>query len=422
MKFSRAFKLVFSVSLCCSGSQALAQVVERGVGVADRGRPDYDPSGTRVGTFLMYPSLSVAADWTDNYRATDTNRQADEYLIVSPEVRIASDWNRNSVNARFHVDQSLHARLNGENSTQALADVSSQYDISRRTAISADISAAHFVESRSSLGSVINARDPVGYENYHSSIGIAQDFNRLDLDLSAGANYLNFHNVRAFDGTLIDQNYRDYRSLEQSLTAKYDVGGGLGVIVTAQTNQDHYIFGPGSTNFNRAVNLDRNSNGYTLLGGLTFELSSLIFGSVQFGWLNHNYRDSRLKDVAGFSYNANILWNVTPLTSVRLRAARTVEDTSSTSVAGNTRDDFSIGVDHELYRYVIVSADARYSPFRPNGPGGGGREYGAGASVRYLVDRHWQATLSARYDGRSSSSTYLRYHAALVGLSVRYAL
>jgi hypothetical protein len=413
--------VAFATALLVATAPASGQTVERGVGIADRSRPDYDPQGQRLSSFLLYPSVTVRADGTDNYRASDTDRLSDVFLTISPELRAASNWNRHRLNGRVFLDQGIHARLPGENSTQYGASADGVLDITRQSILNADLSVAHLVESRSSLGSFRNSREPVAYETYHGAVGAAQELNRLSLNASIGANYTNFHDVPGLDRTVIDQDFRDYKMLTSLASAKYDIGGGLGLILSAEANKSTYSFHPGDIGFDPRTTLDRQSSGYSLEGGLTFELSALVFGSAQVGLLNRNYRDPRLQDFSGLSYNANILWNVTPLTSLRFRAARSVEDTSSTTVAGNIRSDFGIGVDHELYRYIILGGDLRYASFKPNGDGFGGKEYGVGASARYLVDRNWSATINARYDRRDSDSTFLRYRATTIGAAVKYA-
>lgn len=413
--------IALAVLISAAGTPAVAQDILRGVGVADRSRPDYDPLGRGVGSFLLYPVVTARVDTTDNYRATDANRLSDTFLTLSPELRAASNWSRHRLNGRAFFDRSFHANLPGENVTQYGATANGVVDITRQSILTADLSAGHFVESRSNLGSFRNSREPVAYETYHGAIGAAQNFNRLDINASIGANATNFHDVPGLDGTIIDQDFRDYRTLAGSGSVKYDIGGGLGLIVSGEANRKTYSVHPGTPGFDPLTMRDRQSSGYSLQGGLAFELTSLIFGTAQLGLLERKYRDPQLRDFSGLSYNVNLLWNMTPLTTLRLRAARSVEDTSSTTVAGNIRNDFTVGVDHELYRYVILTGSLRYGSFTPNGVGFGGKEYGVGASARYLVDRHWSATVNARYDSRTSDSSFLRFHAATLGVAAKYA-
>lgn len=417
----RSCSAIIVVGLLASTATARAQSVERGTGVADRSRPQYDPIGFDLGTFRVYPSISAQFDVTDNYRARDTDRQGDIYAAILPEVAFASNWGRHRLGGRAYFNRSVHAKLPSEDATQYGASVNGALDVSRDTVLRADASLTRTVESRADLGSFRNSIEPVRVDTYHAAVGVAQQFNRLKLDGSVGVNKITFGDVIGLDGTVIDQNFRDVRTISESLSGQYDVGGGIGLIVSGSANQNRFSFRPGSTGFNPLLNLNRDSSGFSLQGGVVLELSSLVFGTIQAGYIRQSYSDPRLQDFAGLSFSADVLWNVTSLTSLRFRASRTVQDTSSTTVAGNTRSDFSVRIDHELYRYVILTGTANYGSFQPNGPGIGGREYGIRLGGRYLIDRHWSAGLTGGYARRDSASTFLRYKAVFGSLSVRYA-
>ena len=201
-------------------------------------------------------------------------------------------------------------------------------------------------------------------------------------------------------------------------SAKYDLRNGIGLIVGGSYVTEHYTHRGAVDPFTGTV-LNRDSSGYNIDGGVTLELSRLIFGSLRVGYLKRKYQDPRLFDFGGLSYSGDILWNVTPLTSLRFRASRSVEDTSSLFYAGNTRSDFGVTVDHELYRYVILSGDASYGHFRPNGIGVGGDEYLGGGRARYLINRRYSVSAGVRHAGRSSDSPFLRYQANFVNVSFR---
>lgn len=403
-------------------SPAAAQTVIQGQGVADRARPDYDPFGSRLGSFRLYPAITATASATDNYLATDTNRRSDAYLTVTPEVVVRSDWTRNRLEGRAYVTQDVHANLTRENATQFGASLAGAYDISRSTQVRADLSAARFVESRSSLGAFQGARKPVRFEVYHAGIGASRSFNELSLSANAGIDYRDFHDAPVGNGLFIDQDFRDVRDISVGGSAQYDLRNGIGLIATATYSDEKYDDRPGPLGpIPGAIN--RNSTGLTLLGGITLELTRLVFGNVQVGYINRKYNDLRLKDLNSFSYNADVLWNVTPLTSIRARASRSVEDTSSPEFAGNTRNDFRLSVDHELYRYIIISGNAGYGHFTPNGRNGiGGDEYSVGAGARYLINRQFSAFANVGYAARSSDSTFLRYNAITGSIGLRFNL
>lgn len=414
-------KLAFWLMMTAVTVPALAQSDVRGQGVADRPRPDFDPYGYPVGAFTLYPSVTTAVLATNNYLATDTNKRGDLYAVVSPEVQLSSNWVRNRLTARAYFNQSLHANLSNQNIAQYGVSLGGALDVSHATQITADTSAGHYVENRADLGSFQGTSEPVTYSAYRARLGISQNFNRLTLNGSVALNELNYNNIPVPGGPPINQHFRDVRAFTGVLSAQYEVASGIGLILTGQYDNNFYSFRPGQLGFDPLINIDRASSGFNLEGGITFELSSLVFGSIQFGLLSRNYRDARLRDFQGPSYSANILWNVTPLTSLRLTAQRSVEDASSTVVAGNTRSDLKLFIDHELYRYIILSGDLGYGSFTPNGPGVGGQEFTVGAGARYLIDRRWSVGANLRHSQRSSESSFLRYQATTASVSVKFA-
>lgn len=394
-----------------------AQTVVRGQGVDDRLRPDYDPLGIGVGSFQLYPQLDVAARATDNFRATNEDRQGDVYMVLAPALRFDSNWARHDLSGGAYFSQSVHAELPSEDVSQYGASLRGALDVSRDSQLRISGNADHKVESRTALGSLQGTATPVNYNVFVGSISGSQTIDRLVLNATVAAEQLDFFDAIAPDGSIIDQDFRDVLTIRAGGSAQYEIRSGLGLIVSGQYVDARFNNRP----TNPTTEVFRDSTGFDLLGGVSLELSSLIFGQIQFGYISRQYVDPRLKDVSGPSFQADLLWNVTSLTSLRLGGARTVEDTSSTQFAGNTRTAVNFSVDHELYRYVIVSADIAVSHFSANGPGPSGDEFGIGVETEYLINRRWSLTGSVRYAQRTSDDDNLRFHATTVAILAQLA-
>ena len=398
---------------------AFAQVVLAGQGVADRARPDYDAIGTDVGGFRLYPAVTTSLEATDNYLASNTGRRSDVWVSIRPELGLRSQWARHRLDVSLFADQAIHGNLTSENATQFGGTLGGVYDISRETQLRGDFAAGRYVESRSSLGSVQGTIKPVEFTVLHAGLGLAQQLGDLTLNANSSLDYRNFSDTLLPGNVVFDQDFRDVRSTSVGGSAQYALRNGIGLIASLRYSDDRYTFRPGAPGFVNGVDVNRNSSGFNAQGGVTLELSKLVIGTIQVGYLDRRYSDPRLRNFSGLSFDANLLWNVTPLTTLRFQASRSVQDTSSPVVAGNIRSDFHFYVDHELYRNIILSGDGGYGSFRPNGIGFGGDEYTVGAGVRYLIDRRFSVNAGARYSGRSSDSSFLRYNAASGFVSVR---
>lgn len=406
------------LAVICSfliGVPATAQTVLRGQGVAERPRPDYDPLGIEVGAFQLYPQIDLDARATDNFRAVNVDRQSDVYLLAVADLRFESTWARNELTGGAYVSQSAHALLPAENVTQYGASLRGALDVSRDSQLRGSINADHKVESRTSLGSFQGTPTPVSYDIFLASVGGSQIIDRLVLNATVALEQQNFFDAIAADGSIIDQSYRDVRTIRAGGSAQYEIRSGISLLVSGM-----YVNADFTAPLTSPTELRRDSSGFDLLGGVSLELSSLIFGQIQFGYLSRIYVDPRLKDVNGPSFQAALLWNVTPLTSLRLGGARTIEDASSTQFAGNTRTEVNFSVQHELYRYIILTSDVAVSRFSPNGPGASGNEFGIGIGGQYLINRQWRVGGTLRYAQRTSEQQSLEFHATTVSILTQF--
>lgn len=413
--------VVTAIGIGLVAGTAQAQEVIAGQNVADRPHPEYDPVPIRVGAFSLLPSATVLLTATDNYRARNDNRQSDVYVAIRPAAVFRSNWSRHRLTVDSFYEQRVHFKLSDENSNSFGTTALGVYDISRQTQLTAELLARSAVESRSALGSFRGSAEPVRLSTLRAALGLAQSFNDLQLNGRGSLERINFSDAKVDGGGEIDQDFRDYDRLTVGGNARYTLRNGIGLIGGLQYDQTNYDFGPGSPGFVPGVTRDRASSGISAQAGVSLELTRLIFGTIQAGYLSRRYDDPQLRDFSGLSFSADILWNPTPLTSVTLRGSRSIEETASTTFSGNTRTDFNVRVDHELYRYVLISGDLDYSHFRANGPGPRGDEYGAQVAARYLIDRRFSLTGSLRHARRTSTVAGLRFHATTASVGLRTA-
>lgn len=420
MKTEVKAALAMSIAVLAAGP-SYAQTLPGMQSVGSRVPRGYEPYPQPVGSFNLFPSVTTSFAATDNFRASSINPLSDVYAIIAPELQAQSDWSRHRLQASAFFSQSIHANLTSENVAQFGASADGQLEVSRATRINFNADAAQRVENRADLGAQQGLPVPVTFRTLGGRVGVTHDANQLSLNGSFAVNRLDFSNPTTETGIVVDQTFRDSTIYTAVLGAGYDLRSGVSIVVRGQYDDQKFPFGPGSPGFDPSGPINRNASGYRLEGGVALELSSLIVGTVRMGHLDRNYEDPRLQDVSGLSYSVDLLWNATPLTSLRLRGARTIEDTASTVVAGNTRDQVDLRVEHELFRYVLLTSDVIYSEFSPNGPGADGQEFSAAIAARYLVDRHWTINGTIGYRRRDSANQAIAFNATSGLISVRYA-
>ncbi|KKC27773.1 outer membrane beta-barrel protein [Sphingomonas sp. SRS2] len=403
-------------------SQAVqAQEVPPHVGVADRARPAFDALGIRTGSLLVFPAITGRLEYDDNVLASSAGKRGDSVFYVEPEVRVRSDFSRHAFDTRVYYRRSFHNKLSGEDSSEYGVTGRGVVDVTRRTRIRAGAAFEHNAENRASLSSFTGSRTPVKYDRFAGSLGLEQEVG--DFILLGRGEYRRISYDDAVDplGNVIDLEFRNLKVRTATGQISYRLRSGTTAFVRAQAERRLYDLRPGDPGFDPFTSTDRSGKGLRAEAGLGVELTSLIYGNVRLGYLRQKYDDAALRDVSGLSYGADILWNVTPLTSFRLTADRSVDETSSQTTAGNLRSEFTGKVDHELLRYVILSAGVRYARISPAGPTAKSREVEANLGVRYLMNRYMELRGGYAYEKRSSATNVIRFSSnrVFVGLTLK---
>jgi hypothetical protein len=90
--------------------------------------------------------------------------------------------------------------------------------------------------------------------------------------------------------------------------------------------------------------------------GSTFELTRQLTGEASAGLQARRYDDPRLRDLRGPLVDAALIWAATPLTTVRLRASSTIDETTLPNSSGAISERASLEVQHDLRRNLSVIA------------------------------------------------------------------
>lgn len=396
-------------------------IIVVGADVSLRPHPRYDPLPIHAASFNIVPQVSTSLNYNDNVLAQNSNRQSDAFVVVRPEVTIGSDWSRNSLNLDLYAQKLDYAKLTSENVTTYGGTGQANLDVAHNIQIVSQFSGQHLSENLASLGSFRGATRASTFNQLSAQVSANLTMGDVLFQTTGSIERLVYQPVQA-QGGIASQNYRDMTLTSGQQAVTYNFSPSIGLVANAQYSHSGYDFKPGSAGFDPLFNLDRDSHEVQFNGGVNLALNNVIFGTVQLGYYHLNYNDLRLRDGSGLNVAVNMLWNPTPLTSVSLFADRRNSPSASTTVAGNSRHDFTVKVNHELYRNVLLMTSATYSTYKPNGPGNSGTEVAGSMSARYLFNTRLSATASMNYSARDTSDTSIRYHQLSGSLMVHYAI
>ena len=367
---------------------------DKNVSVRQRPRPDYEATGQKAGGFTVYPRVTVDLEHNDNIYAVATGKIDDNVWRVKPEVAIRSDWSRNALgffaggNVIRYNDQSK------ENAEEYTLSANGRLDIERGSNVSGSAQYQRLIEPRTAITAGTPAGStpkPVQYDLITSGVSLVKEFNRLRVTGRVDDKDFNYKDqgVAAFN-----QNTRDRNELSYGAKAEYAVSPDTAVYATATGNKKDYDL---------ASATDRSSDGYVLGVGANFDVSELVRGDVQVGYMKQSYDKAIYKDISGFSTKGSLEWFPTQLTTLGINGSRSIEESVAPGSAGFISNNLGASIDHELLRNVLLSASYTHGKDDYRGVDRSDKRDNFSTTATYLLNRRVGLFLTYNYLKQNSS-------------------
>jgi hypothetical protein len=380
---------------------APAQAVEFGravIGetVTDRPQPLYDPVGIRAGSFMFFPGLNLRALYNDNIYADPVNRVEDVLFNVRPVLSVRSLWERHSLSARLSGDFGIHVDNPSEDYEDAAARIDARIDIAEGSTVRIGLDGGRDHERRDSPDDA-RGRTPTIYYRIAPTIRWDQRINRVVLRVNADLEALDYNDVVAANGSVINQDDRDRLVWSAQARVGYDLARSVQLFASGLYSHRNYYDPVDDNGFNR------DSEGYGVYGGLILELTGTVSAEGYLGYRRQTYPDPQLRNFGGLGGGINLIWAPTKLTTVTLTGERTVQETTRSGASGAFATAISVNIDHELRRNVIVSLGGEYVRRSYQGLARTDESWNGRARVEYKLSRHFSMRAGYSYTSRDST-------------------
>ncbi len=395
--------------------------VRRGDTVINRERPDFDPLGVRVGSFVVLPRLRLDGELNDNIFATDTGEQGDFITTLSPNLVVQSDWGNHMLRFQSGADIGRYIDNDSENFEDYEFNGNGRLDVTRRTKLRAGAGYRQEHEERSSPDDVRGV-EPTIFDVLSATLEGSHTFNRVTLTLGGAFDQYDFEDVATAGGGVINNDDRDRDIVEGSVQVSYEITPLYQAFVRGAYNVRDYDAAVDDNGVNR------DSDGYEVVAGVSLDFGGITFGDFFAGYQSQEYDDPLLDTASGPVVGADVTWNVTPLTTVVGSISRVIRE--STSRDANTGEFASgrffttvgVSVDHELMRNVLLGADISASQDDFEGIDRTDEIYRAGIDAKYLINRYASIGGAYRFRMRNSDigSAEFIENVFLVRLQVQY--
>jgi hypothetical protein len=362
------------------------------------GSDPYDALGIRAGSFLFLPAVEFSAARDSNPQRTPGGAPS-TYFVVAPELHVRSDWSRHALTADIVGSYTDYT----QNFTPSLSrpylnsKIDGRIDVSRDTQI--------LLENR-----VIVSTDNPGSPNVTAglaklpidttvggTLGIAQEFNRLNVSLRGTFDRSMYSSAALTDGETEDNADRNFDQYAGILRVAYEIDPGLKPFVEVSEDTRAY-----DQQFDSS-GIQRSSNGTSVKVGTAVDLFGTLTGEMAIGYLDRSYKDPTLPDISGLTVDGSLTWQATALTTAKLTAASAVAETILPGVSGAFSRDFNVQVDHAFRRWLIGTLQVGYGRDAYVGIARDDNRYFASIAMTYKLNRSVQLKAQVRQDWLTSS-------------------
>jgi hypothetical protein len=310
------------------------------------------PVGLRLGTITVLPAITQSLGYDSNPNRTSGPARGSAVSRTEGEIGLRSDWSTHRFTANLRAGYSAFPNQRDANRPDGAANAALQLNLGRDTDLDFDMRAGLDTQRPGSTNFNFAVRERPNIYTAGVGAALTQRFNRLSLSLRGTVDRTTYEDATDLGGNRIRQSDRDLTQYGLRLRAGYEVMPGVTPFVETLADQRVFDERADQSGFRR------DSRSLALRAGSTFELTRLITGEVAVGYQSRDFEDPRLKTLAGVVGEASLSWAVTPLTTVSLRAATDLNDTTIAGSSGSVNRRLGLEVAHALRRNWTVTGFA----------------------------------------------------------------
>ena len=386
---------------------------EAGVTVRSRVRPDLEKPPLAIGGALLNAWLEEGVGYDSNVFSSRPARGS-WTVDTKPSALVTAERSFMSFGAYAALADRRYLTLPAQGRTDGTASIGSSFAIgSDKLTLAFGHATQH--EDRSALDTVVSDQ-PIQFNVDTLRASYLAPFGRWSFAPEIGVERWQY-DPTTISGHPTSEAYRDRVVLRGGTTIRYEWAPSRNLVFVARALSQRYtspLFGQPSSD----------STGLQMLVGFEYGSDPVWRARVLAGAESRHFAYAGYRPHDGAIAEAELAWNPTGLTTLRLLGTRSMEDAAQAGVAGYTYSSGKLAWDHELRRDVLANASIgwRQAEYLQGGTQSGET---AGLGLTWLFNR--SARISATYDwvgvhGSGPSGTATGYNRDLALVMLRLGL
>lgn len=381
----------------------------------------YDPIGVGVGSLRLSPFVEAGFGYDDNPNRLGGAHRGSKLLRGDAGFDLKSDWSQHELLANLRVGYSEYVDYSAANRPDGAGALTARYDVTRDTQL--DLKARFSLDTQrpgapaisSGLPNVAVINRPIIF-GAQVAPGVTHRFNRLEVSLRGTFDRVIYENARYSDGTSLDLARTSYNGYGGGGRVSYELTPDLKPFV--EGNFDWRVHDSLTDPFDYR----RDSRGFAARGGAKVNFSELLKGEASGGYAERTYDDPRLPKLRGPTIDASLIYTPSALTTVKLTAGTTLNETTTPGASGMLQRSFGVQISHDLLRNLNVTAQGAYLTNDYQGADISQRGYTAGVKLTYRITRSIALRGSFSHEQLSGGASSADYTANVYLVGLRFQL
>ncbi|MCB1542702.1 MAG: outer membrane beta-barrel protein [Rhodoblastus sp.] len=389
----------------------------------------FEPTGVDVGSLRLKPYIEGAFGYDTNPGRVHNPSKGSTLGRVDAGVAFESMWSVHSLKGELRAGYADYLQIKNVNRPDATAKVDGRIDVTRDSSFdyggAANVTTIRAGSPEIQPGStnISSTNQPISW-NTSGYLGATHRFNRLELSLRGSIERAETGDATFSDGSIQQLHLNDYTTVGVRPRVSYEVSPRFKPFVEATIDQRTYDHAADVNGFRR------NSHGYALRAGATFEIDGKLKGEASGGYVEREYADPRLVRLRGPTFDAALIYTATPLTTVTLRGSTTTNETTVPNASGAITRKAQVEIAHDLLRNLKITGQASYqvtsyqgeniaSSFTGSSTGLNERTINAGVKAEYSLTRTVVVKASYAFERLKTTVTGADYTANIFLLGLR---
>ena len=373
----------------------------------------FAPLGLKMGSVLVKPYLDLQAGYDSNPRRAPA-KEGSPVLRGGLGFTAQSEWSRHELTAEAAGSYQRFTRVPDADRPEASGKVNLRLDIQRDTFANFELRGALATQRPGSPNVPGATLNQPSIASFGVTTGLTQRIGRLEAGVSFLADRRTYGDAELAGGGVSRLSADNYNSYGVRTRVGYEVTPGVKPFVEVGGDvrrRDEVI---------DAAGFNRDSSGVLVRAGSTFEITRTLTGEASAGYARRVYNDNRLPILAGPTLDGKLVWSATPLTTLTLRAATELNETTVANASGSISHTLSADVSHALLRNLNIGAGIAFTDNQYKGVAISERSWTGVLRSEYAFNRYLRARGSYAFERLDSSQAGSSYdaHVFLLGLRV----